>query len=119
ERVVGAAELECAGALQVLALEEETRAGFGVEGSRARDQGPMRNAFDLGCGAFDVGERRQRHFSLPSSSSYTFRIAMGPCEDESVQDAYSPKLACLIAWSTGTPASCRRLASAMTACSAR
>ena len=60
ERVIGAAELEGAGALEVLALEEELGAGEGVERSRGRDRRAMRDAGDLPRGVLDVGKRRPR-----------------------------------------------------------
>ena len=57
--VVGAAELEGARALQVLALEEHLGAGARVHGARRDDRRAMRGAGDLARGALDVGERRQ------------------------------------------------------------
>src|SRR5262245_32714328 len=119
ERVVAAAELEGASALQVLALEEHGRAGFRVDRARRGDKRLVGDAGDLLSRGLDVCERWQRsrehYFSFPSNSSYTFRIAIGPCDFASVHDAYSPKFACLIASSSGTPALCRRVASAITA----
>ena len=55
QRVVGAAELEGAGALQVFALEEDVRAGARVQRARGDDRRAVRDAGDLPGGAFDVG----------------------------------------------------------------
>src|SRR5262249_9366220 len=124
QRVVGAAELEGAAALQVLAFEEHLRACSRIDGSRRDDRRAVRHARDLMRSGVDVGvgwqsECRHGYFNFPSSSSYTLRIAIGPCEDASVHDAYSPKFASLMASSTGMPDVCKRVASAMTASSAR
>ena len=54
ERVVGAAELEGAAALEVLALEEHLGAGAGVDGARRGDRCAVCDAGDLPCGVFDV-----------------------------------------------------------------
>ena len=59
QRVVGAAELEGAGALQVLALEEQLRAGARVDRARGGDRRAVRDAGNLSRGALDVGEGRQ------------------------------------------------------------
>src|SRR5262249_56869183 len=61
QRVVGAAELECAGALEVLALEEQLGAGPRVDGARRDDRRGVRGAGDLARGALDVGESRNWH----------------------------------------------------------
>src|SRR5204863_4858321 len=120
QRVIRASKLEGAGALQVLALEEDLRAGPLVDAARRHDWSAMRGSGDLPRGAFHVGKNgKRRHFSFPSSSSYTFRIAIGACERASVHELYSPKFACLIASFTLIPAWCRRVASPITASSAR
>ena len=59
QRVVGAAELEGAGALQVLALEEDARAGALVDAARGDDRRAVRDAGDPGGGAFDVAKSRE------------------------------------------------------------
>ena len=61
ERVVGAAELEGAGALEVFALEEDVGAPVrAIDRARGDDRRAVRDAGDLPGGAFDVGEGRQR-----------------------------------------------------------
>jgi hypothetical protein len=50
QRVVGAAELEGAAALQVLALEEHRRAGLRVDCARGRDRCLVRDAGNLARG---------------------------------------------------------------------
>ena len=59
QRVVGAAELEGAGALQVFALEEHAGAGSLVDAARGDDRRPVRDPGDLSGGALDVGESGQ------------------------------------------------------------
>ena len=63
ERVVGAAELEGAGALQVLALEEHAWRRSCVDRARRDDGRAVRDAGDLLGRALDVVEGRQRHFN--------------------------------------------------------
>jgi len=58
-RVVGAAELERAGALQVLALEEQRGARARVGGARRDDGRAVRDAFQALRGRFDIGEGRE------------------------------------------------------------
>jgi hypothetical protein len=64
EGVVGAAELERPGALEVLALEEDAGAGLLINGAGGDDRGPVRDAGEQpGCG-FDVCEGGQRDESM-------------------------------------------------------
>src|SRR6185503_20749306 len=56
DRVVGAAELERAHALEVLALEEEARARHRVRGGRGQDRRPAGRAGDALVRGGDVGE---------------------------------------------------------------
>jgi hypothetical protein len=59
DRIVGAAELEGARALQVLSLEIEFRAGRAVGGTRGQYRRPVRDARDAGRRQADILERRQ------------------------------------------------------------
>ena len=59
QRVVGAAELERADALEVLALEEDAGAELGVGGARGEDGRPVRVPGDAGGRRGDVFVGRQ------------------------------------------------------------
>ena len=83
ERVVGAAELEGAGALQVLALEEQVGAGARVDGARGRDRRPWATPAICARGALDVGERWQDEVGEPvptRSFQLAARALRRPCE---------------------------------------
>ena len=61
KRVVGAAELEGAGALEVLALEEQAGAGPRIHRARRGGRSLVSGAGDLFRGALDVIERWECH----------------------------------------------------------
>jgi len=68
EGVVGAAKLEGAGALEILAFEEQLRTGLLVEAPGRHDGRAMGNACDPPCRSLDIWVSRERHFSFPSGS---------------------------------------------------
>src|SRR2546428_210112 len=72
ERVIGSAKLERATALEVLALEEEMRAGAVVDQARGGHRRAMRDAGDLRRRALDVSGRGPRcHLWCPASAGPT------------------------------------------------